>query len=176
MRIRTATSLDREHIRAVHLRAFPEDERDSVAKLAVDLLAERTTPRTFSLIAETGGALLGHAAFSPVFMKNTEHLQGYIVAPVGVLPDFQKRGIGSDLIESGRQLLLKMGVHILFVYGDPGYYNRFGFSADNARHYTPPYKLLYPFGWLALVINEHDRARSDVELSCVASLSDRKLW
>lgn len=176
MSIRIATSLDRDNVRDVHLCAFPEGEREIVSKLAINLLSERTTPETISLVAETEGAVVGHVAFSPVTIHNNENLQGYILAPLGVKPDYQKRRIGSKLIESGMQQLLKMGVNILFVYGDPEYYSKFGFSTDVADRYTPPYKLQYPFGWQAIALNECSIAKSSVNIACVTSLCDPELW
>jgi putative acetyltransferase len=176
MHIRIATSLDQDNIHSVHWSAFAEVEREIVSKLAINLLSEETTPQTISLVAEIEGAVVGHVAFSPVTIDNNENLQGYILAPLGVKPDYQKRHIGSRLIESGMQQLLKMGVNVLFVYGDPEYYSKFGFSADVADRYTPPYKLQYPFGWQAIVLNECDIEKSSINIACVTSLCDPELW
>jgi len=175
-RIRIATDRDRENIHEIHMRAFPESENQSVATLAIDLLSEKTQPETFALIAETHGAVVGHIAFSPVNMDNNEKWKGYILAPLGVMPEYQKRRIGSTLIESGIERLSKEGVHVLFVYGDPAYYGNFGFNADAASRYSPPYPLQYPFGWQAITLNESGFAESNVKLSCVASLRDPELW
>jgi putative acetyltransferase len=176
MRIRIATSLDRDDIRAVHSSAFAESERGIVSQLAVSLLAEETIPRTISLVAETEGALVGHVAFSPVTAVNKEKFQGYILAPLGVKPDHQKLGIGSRLIGSGMQQLAGMDVDILFVYGDPKYYSRFGFSTNAAERYIPPYRLQYPFGWQGIVLNECSIGRSFIKLACVTSLCNSELW
>jgi putative acetyltransferase len=176
MHIRTAISSDLDGIREVHLRAFPEDEREIVSKLAIDLLAENTMPHTISLVAETGNTVVGHVAFSPVEFDNNDNLQGYILAPLAVMPDYQKKQIGSNLIESGIQTLLKMGVNILFVYGDPEYYGKFGFNAEDAENFIPQYKLQYPFGWLAIILNEPSIEYEPCSIVCVASLSDPKLW
>ena len=176
MHIRIATSLDLDDIREVHLCAFPDGEREIVSKLAVNLLFEETNPQTISLVAETRGAVVGHVVFSPVTIDNNEDLQGYILAPLGVKPDYQKRHIGSKLIESGMQQLLKMGVSILFVYGDPEYYSRFGFRADTADRYIPPYKLQYSHGWQAITLNECKNVKSPVKIACVTSLNDPELW
>ncbi len=154
MNIRIATNQDREDVQRVHLYAFPEGESEIVSKLAFDLFSEKTTPQTISLVAEIDGAIVGHIAFSPVIIDNNENFQGYILAPLGVKPDYQKRRIGSKLIEYGMQQLSVMGINVVFVYGDPKYYGRFGFSADAAQQYITPYKLQYPFGWQAIVLNE----------------------
>jgi putative acetyltransferase len=171
-----ATALDRDDVRSVHLSAFPEDERETVAQLAVDLLSEETTPPTLSLVAETEDAVVGHVAFSPVTTGSDEHFRGYILAPLGVKPDYQNRGIGSRLVESGMQRLSEMGVGILFVYGDPKYYGRFRFSVDAAEPYIPPYRLQYPSGWQAIALKECSTGTSAVKIACVASLCDPVLW
>jgi len=176
VRIRVATNLDRETIREVHLSAFTEEERQDVSTLAINLLNEQTSPETFALVAEMDGVVVGHIAFSPVAVENNQEWKGYILAPLGVKPDFQKHQIGSKLIEVGMERLSEKGVNVLFVYGDPKYYGRFGFNADTASGYTPPYQLQYPFGWQAITLNEAGFAKSNAKISCVASLCDPELW
>jgi putative acetyltransferase len=176
MNIRIATNQDRDDVQRVHLCAFHEGESEIVSKLAINLLSEKTTPQTISLVAETDGAIVGHVAFSPVLIDNNENFQGYILAPLGVKPDYQKRRIGSKLIEYGMQRLSDMGVNVVFVYGDPKYYGRFGFSADAAHQYTTPYNLQHPFGWQAIVLKECDIEKPPVAITCVTSLCDPKLW
>ncbi len=175
-RIRKASNLDREGIREVHLSAFPEGEKQIVATLAVDLLSETTRPETITLVAENDGAIIGHIAFSPVTLQSKEKWQGYILAPLGVKPEFQKSGIGSELINSGKKCLSKNGVNALFVYGDPDYYGKFGFRADTASGYSPPYQIAYPFGWQAIDLNGEGYVESTLNLSCVASLCNPQLW
>jgi len=176
MNIRIATNQDRHDVQKVHLCAFPEGESDIVSKLAIDLLSEKTTPQTISLVAETDGAIVGHIAFSPVIIDNNENFLGYILAPLGVKPDYQKRRIGSKLIEYGKQHLSDKGVNVVFVYGDPKYYGRFGFSGGAAHQYATPYKLQYPFGWQAIVLKKCDIEKPPVAITCVTSLCDPKLW
>ena len=67
-------------------------------------------------------------------------------------------------------------VTVVFVYGDPKYYGKFGFEVDAASRYTPPYKLQYPFGWQAVTLNDAGLAKSSAKVSCVASLCDPELW
>ncbi len=176
MIIRIASNQDRDHIKEIHLCAFPEEEGEIISKLAIDLLSEKTTPQTISLVAEVEGSIVGHIVFSPVTIDNSDDFQGYILAPLGVKPDFQKRGIGSKLIEYGLHMLSTAGVHIVFVYGDPKYYGKFGFSADTAHPYSTPYKLEYPFGWQAITLNKCDYKKTPASISCVAPLCDQQLW
>ena len=176
MTIALATPLDRDNVREVHLSAFPEGEGEAVAALALKLLSEKTRPETFSLVADVEGELVGHVCFSPVTIGDDKNASGYILAPLGVKSGSQKRGVGSQLIEYGMQRLSAMGVDVLFVYGDPAYYSRFGFSVETAAGYRAPYELQYPFGWQAMVLNGANEARRPVTIACVRSLCDPALW
>ena len=176
MNIRVATNQDSDGIRIVYLSAFPEGESETVSRLAIDLLSEKTSPKTISLVATIEDGVIGHVAFSPVTIDNNENFLGYILAPLGVKPDYQKLRIGSKLVENGMQQLSARGVNVVFVYGDPKYYSRFGFSADAAQQYVTPYKIQYSFGWQAVVINQTDIEKRPLAITCVASLCEPELW
>ena len=61
---------DSEVIPEIYQTAFPEEESAMVAKLAVDLLAEKTVPEILSLVAQEIEKTIGHIAFSPVKIMN----------------------------------------------------------------------------------------------------------
>ncbi len=176
MRIRIATDQDRDRVRGIHLAAFPDSERDLVADLAERLLCEPTLPPAVSLIAETDDGVAGHVAFSPVWSEDDREMNGYILAPLGVHPESQKRGVGLGLVEAGMQRLKAAGVQVVFVYGDPAYYGRFGFSVESAAGYVPPYALQYPHGWQACELSEVGGERREVRVTCVDALCDPELW
>jgi putative acetyltransferase len=92
------------------------------------------------------------------------------------MPKYQKTGIGSILVNSGIERLSAKNINVLFVYGDPRYYGRFGFSVEAATPYIPPYELKYPYGWQARIMDATERRISPVRLSCVSSLNDSALW
>ena len=127
-------------------------------------------------MAESDGAISGHLAFSPVTIEGNDDFKGYILAPLGVKASCQKGGIGRSLIEDGMRRLSDNGVEVLFVYGDPDYYGRFGFSAAAARDYNAPYPLQYPVGWQAVVLEAPILAESPARITCVEPLSDPGLW
>ena len=150
MQIREAGLKEAEDIRYVHLQAFDSSEAEVVADLAVKLLHDESAANIISLVATDGGAIIGHVAFSPVFLRGSNELFGYILAPLAVLPDQQNKSVGSALVRHGLDMLSSSGAQIVFVYGDPRYYSRFGFNTDLAREFSPPYTLKYPEGWHAL--------------------------
>ena len=176
MIIRKATEQDGQENSEVYKCAFPKDEGDIVANLAVNLLSESTIPETLSLVAEVKNSIVGHVAFSPVSAADMTDFQGYILAPLAVRPKFQHSGIGSKLVEAGILKLSGTEIDVLFVYGDPNYYNKFGFSVELAGGFTQPYKLQYPSGWQAKSMKSPAVPYTNVALNCVSSLCDPLLW
>ena len=174
--IRIAKDRDIEDIRNLYLHAFPESENHLVARLAVNLLNEKTNPATINLVAEISNAVVGHIAFSPVTINDNQKWPGYILAPLAVKPEHHGTGIGTRLVESGIARLSNDGVIVLFVYGDPEYYGRFGFSAETASKFLPPYKLSHPFGWQAVFLRGTRPNEQGGKLSCVRALRDPLLW
>ena len=81
---------------------------------------------TVSLVAEAGGRLIGHIAFSPVVLSDGTPAW-YGLGPVSVLPQFQRQGVGRALIQEGLARLKAMGAQGCCLVGHPGYYQQFGF-------------------------------------------------
>jgi putative acetyltransferase len=145
--IRPEHNGDAPHIRAMHMRAFGEDSPGAL----VDDLREANL-HVISVIAECEGQILGHALFS----RLEAPLRALTMAPVAVCPTVQRRGIGSKLIIEGLKRAEQGGWQVVFVLGDPVYYERFGFKAETAAGYTSPYR---GPGNMALLLDK-DAARS----------------
>ena len=177
MTIRAAEIGDANRIRELYLSAFDDGEKELVADLAIGLLDETSSPETLQLVAEVDRDLVvGHIAFSPVKSKNCGILIGYILSPLAVDPESQKKGIGSGLVREGMEQLSSQGVDRFFVYGDPEYYSRFNFVSELAKRYIPPYALEYPSGWLAVDLSESEATSKAEEIECVSALGKRELW
>jgi len=176
MNIRIATTHDGDGIRRLYWSAFPEAENEMVATLAVDLLSERSALPIISLIAELDDAVVGHVTFSSIKIDNQADIQAYILAPLAVRPDCQKQRIGTALVEYGLQRLSALGVDLIFVYGAPEYYGRFGFNAEAALSYKAPYPLQYPFGWQAIAIRDCAVENGPNAMQCVKALCKPLLW
>ena len=176
MQIRRATSNDAAPIRSVYVSAFSEAENEIVASLAVDLLSATTTPETFALVAESEANIIGHIAFSPASDAHADGFLGYVLAPLAVHPKFQRQQVATRLIQMGIKQLSKLAVDIVFVYGDPKFYGRFGFQSDGALRYIPPYELQFPFGWLSKPLVDVDTFASSGKISCVKPLNRADIW
>ena len=170
--IRQAEEQDREAIQQLYLSAFDANEREVVAALAIDLLDDDS----LHIVAEQDEALVGHVSFSPVWNAATKEQIGWILAPLAVHPTNQKQGIGTQLVGAGIEFLKQQQAPLVFVYGDPDYYRRFGFSAELAQNTTAPYPLQFPHGWQALRLTDKTSAATKCTIQCVAALSQPSLW
>src|SRR5438477_3372617 len=121
--IRIETPDDSAAIQEVHTRAFAGPVE---AKL-VKLISERKKA-VISLVALNDGKVVGHILFSRVTIaKSPATFNAVGLAPVAVLPEFQRKGIGSALIREGLERCKQAGYHAVVLIGDPAYYSRFGF-------------------------------------------------
>jgi putative acetyltransferase len=121
--VRPEAAGDETSVREVNVAAFPGPaEADLVDKLRSAQVI------TLSLVAVSNDRIVGHALFSPVNIESGgAGLAGLGLGPVAVLPDFQRRDIGSSLIKAGIAQLRRDGQTFVVVLGHPDYYPRFGF-------------------------------------------------
>jgi len=86
---------------------------------------------TLSLVAVSDLGIVGHVAASPVTVtKSTGDWFG--IGPLSVLPECQKQGIGSRLMEAAMAQLRAGGARGCVLVGDPKFYVRFGFRSDSS--------------------------------------------
>jgi len=133
--IRQEAERDIPAIRNVNRRAFDAEDE---ARLVDDLRSEGYA--RLSLIAEEAGRIVGHIMFSEAVIRTEEGEAGALaLGPVAVAPERQGHGIGSALIREGLDRCARMGHRVVVLLGHPGYYPRFGFSADLAGSLSSAY-------------------------------------
>ncbi len=115
-----------DDIQSVHNLNTLAFETDAEADL-VDVLRENARP-VISLVAVDGDALVGHIMFAPVELSSNPSLKIMGLAPIAVMPDRQRCGIGSALASEGLDRCSRTGAGAVVVLGHPAYYPRFGFA------------------------------------------------
>ena len=133
--IRRATGADHDAIRQVEMAAFGGD----VEARLVDRLRSEGYARV-ELLAETNDEVVGHLLFSELqILTSPGVIAALSLAPLAVLPAFQKQGIGAALVREGLEICRREGHRIVIVLGHADYYPRFGFSAELARPIDNPF-------------------------------------
>lgn len=121
MKIQKVTDETRVKAYALLQRAFPGSNYETTL---VKKLHENGRPM-HEWVCIHVGKVVAYIAFTNAYHGN--ELCGLHLAPMAVAPDFQKQGIGSELLRFAlRQEAIKN--QTLFVLGEPGYYQRFGFA------------------------------------------------
>jgi len=120
---------DHGDVFTVHARAFPTPAE---AKLVGALRAAGSA--TVSLVAERDGRVVGHILFSPVRVEaGGAGFDAIGLAPLAVLPEEQRSGIGQALTRAGLDACRRAGHDVVVVLGHPSYYPRFGFEPAAPR-------------------------------------------
>lgn len=130
--IRKERPTDARQVRRLHEAAFEQSAEADI----VDHL-RGVCPKILSLVAEERSAIVGHILFSPVTVDSRgQKLSGMGLAPLAVLPERQRTGIGSALVRHGLDILIEQNDPFVVVLGQPGYYSRFGFEKASAHGLT----------------------------------------
>lgn len=142
IRIRTTGSADLPAIERLYRITFPDED---LVPLVRSLLRE-VAPPPLSLAATDGTTIAGHVVFTPAGIAGCAQ-RAALMAPLAVMPNHQRQGIGGMLVRCGLDRLRAScadgGVDIVCVLGDATYYSRFGFRPE--RGLAPPYAL--PEAW-----------------------------
>lgn len=122
--IREEQQGESQKIRRVIVAAFGGDTEADL----VELLRDRNKAPV-ALVAISGNKIVGHIMFSPVTITLApKAFRAVGLAPLAVLPEFQRQGIGSMLAREGLKKCAAAGFEMAVVLGNPYYYPRFGFS------------------------------------------------
>lgn len=127
MRIRKETAADYEAVYSVVKRAFAHAEHaDGNEQDLVDALrkGDAFIPE-LSLVAEADGKIVGHIMFTKATVAGKPVLA---LAPLSILPEYQRKGIGQALIQEGHKIAKELGYTHSVVFGSEKYYPKAGYS------------------------------------------------
>lgn len=167
--IRDSLRSDLSAIHDLYPAAFPDEDLLPLIRLLLDGRDD-----VMSLVAERDGALVGHVAFSHCTVTGSG-ARVALLGPLAVAPEAQRGGIGSALVRAGHERLAGQGVSRVLVLGDPAYYGRFGFRADD--RIRPPYPMPpeWSSAWQSLDLTAPDASLAGT-LVVPAPWQDPALW
>jgi predicted N-acetyltransferase YhbS len=139
MIIRTENKQDFDSVYELNLQAFKQIEEPEL----VDKLREsdRFIPE-LSLVALIGKRVVGYILFTKIFIQSEGiNKESLALAPMAVLPEMQKEGVGKELIRFGIDSARKLGYESIVVLGHADYYPKFGFTPASKFGIVAPWKV-----------------------------------
>lgn len=134
MDIRPQVLSDTDHVWDLLTEAFADGGR--VARLSEALLDHSSR---IALVAEQRGEIVGHLQLSQSWLDAAPAIVDVLVmSPVGVAPAWQRRGIGSALVEAGMRAAERQGIPLVWLEGDPRICPPFGFTRGRERGFRAP--------------------------------------
>ncbi len=137
LEIRESRHSDASGIEQLYVDAFPDEDLLPLVRKLLDLRQS-----VISLVGIFENVIVGHISFTLCHVEGGKDKVA-LLAPLAVTPTLHKQGIGSTLVQKGFKQLKNASICHVFVLGDPAYYSRFGFKAEDKV--APPYPL--PTEW-----------------------------
>ncbi len=136
--IRAEQTKDSCAIKEVNDLAFGREDESSLIEAIRS--SEHFVPQ-LSLVAETSaGEVVGHILFSKIGIETEGgFVTSLALAPMAVKPDYQQRGIGSDLVREGLSRCAEAGYGSVIVLGHPQFYPKFGFIPASEKKLQGPF-------------------------------------
>ena len=176
MMIRLASKRDLDAVMSVEKEAFGEEAE---AHLVRDLMGDPTAEPRYAFIAFEKDQAIGHVLFTAVRLEGaTSGLSLSILAPLAVIPEFQKQGVGGRLIAHGVSHLAKEGVALVFVLGHPDYYPRHGFTPAGEKGFEAPYPILEKNAgaWMVKALKPGVIGTVSGRVKCAAVMDHPEYW
>ncbi len=151
--VRPETGADHDAIWHVHERAFAPSMGE--AKLVDELRAAGDLVPELCLVADEDGEVVGHIAYSRARLDSGHEVLA--LAPMAVLPQRQRDGIGSALVRESLDRAAETEFPLVVVLGHPGYYPRFGFEPGAEHGVLDPYGVP-PEAWMVHLLPAYTSA------------------
>ena len=106
--------------------------------------------RELDYVVELDGKIVASIMYThSCLLNDDENIQAVSFGPLCVHPDYQRKGIGTVLIEKTKSLVANMGVPAIIIYGDPHNYCKHGFK-NGIDYQVSNMEGEYPLGLLVL--------------------------
>ncbi|MEM1241591.1 MAG: N-acetyltransferase, partial [Cyanobacteria bacterium P01_H01_bin.26] len=159
--------------------AFGPDQGPEIVELIAGLFSDSTAEPVLSLVADINGIVAGHVLFTIATVASYRtDVSARILAPLAVKQEFQGKGIGTALIQTGLTKLTDASVELVFVLGDPAYYSRLAFRPAGvlglaAPHPIPPE---HADAWMVQPLRAGILGTVTGTVQCANVLNDPRHW
>lgn len=138
VKIRREIKEDTKAVFEINTLAFGQD---SEARLVEMLRVSDAFVPELSLVATLDHKIVGHILFTKIIItdENQSAVESLALAPMAVIPEYQKKGIGGELIKSGLAKAKELGYRSVIVLGHEKYYPKFGFVPASRWNIKAPF-------------------------------------
>jgi putative acetyltransferase len=111
--------------------------------------------KEFDFVAECDGKIVGNIMYTRSWLvdETGKEMEILCFGPICVLPEYQRKGIGSALITHTRDIAIQKGEKAIVIFGDPHNYCKHGFKSAKDLNISDM-NGSYPHGMLALELEE----------------------
>ncbi|WP_266077668.1 GNAT family N-acetyltransferase [Haladaptatus caseinilyticus] len=131
-------SADTDAVRDVVTAAFGRNDEAELVDALRESPAYCSNP---SLVAHLTGDIVGYVMFAEVTLDEAPEKEALVLAPLAVDPDHQRMGVGTRLVHVGLEKAREAGYELVFLHGDPDYYERFGFTSAVDAEFENPFDM-----------------------------------
>ena len=144
-----------------------------LGQLVRDLVTTTATKDLTGFCAVENNTVCGSIFFSRLQLETAS--RAFMLSPVAVSPEYQRKGVGQQLIGHGLKQLKSNNVHYVVTYGDPNYYEKSGFEPVGPDIIEAPYPLSYPQGWQLAPLN-NQTLKPQGTAQCVEAFRNAAYW
>lgn len=140
LEIRQENKKDYQEVYEVIKKAFETAEHSdgNEQDLVIKLRYSNNFIPELSLVAIKDKKIVGHIMFTKIMIGKTVEIA---LAPLAILPEYQKQGIGTELILEGHRIAKKMGYHYSVVVGSENFYPKVGYTLAENFEIKPPFEI-----------------------------------
>ena len=112
--------------------------RENEVELAASLRGLSDFNPNLSIVGADGTEVRGYALYQRATVDGINGPQpALLLAPIGVDPAYQRKGVGERLVRHGLERCRVVGIELVFTVGLPEYFSRFGFQPAAPQGLTP---------------------------------------
>jgi putative acetyltransferase len=169
LEIRVSLPSDITAIEQLYVDSFPDED---LLPLVREL--QGFGQAVISLVGLREKVIVGHISFTFCHVEEGKNKVA-LLGPLAITPPLQKQGIGSKLIQMAFKHLENSNTGYVFVLGDPAYYGRFGFKAEDKVVTPYPLPTEWQGGWQSIRLCDAE-AHHEGKLSVPEPWRKISLW